>query len=101
MAKDNEIFDGKTFQDLTRDIYENSQKKKLQIDSNFIHYKQAVITGSFSSNQKHLNEAFKIIKNKSIDFSKIVTSYAGFNNFKQKVKNLKNKMDIKTIFKPI
>jgi hypothetical protein len=32
MAKDNEIFDGKTFQDLTRDIYENSQKKKLQID---------------------------------------------------------------------
>ena len=76
-------------------------KKKLQIDSNFIHYKQAVITGSFSSNQKHLNEAFKIIKNKSIDFSKIVTSYAGFNNFKQKIKNLKNKMDIKTIFKPI
>ncbi len=32
MAKDNEIFDGKTFQDLTKDIYENSQKKKLQID---------------------------------------------------------------------
>ena len=32
MAKDKEIFEGKTFQDLTRDIYENSQKKKLQID---------------------------------------------------------------------
>ena len=32
MSKDNEIFEGKTFQDLTRDIYENSQKKKLQID---------------------------------------------------------------------
>ncbi len=32
MSKDNEIFDGKTFQDLTKDIYENSQKKKLQID---------------------------------------------------------------------
>ena len=32
MPKDNEIFDGKTFQDLTRDIYENSQKKKIQID---------------------------------------------------------------------
>ena len=27
-----EIFDGKTFKDLTKDIYENSQKKKLQID---------------------------------------------------------------------
>tara|TARA_Y100001963_G_scaffold120216_1_gene167999 strand:- start:5585 stop:5980 length:396 start_codon:yes stop_codon:yes gene_type:complete len=32
MADDNEIFKGKTFQDLTKDIYENSQKKKLQID---------------------------------------------------------------------
>ena len=32
MADKNEIFKGKTFQDLTRDIYENSQKKKLQID---------------------------------------------------------------------
>ena len=32
MADNNEIFDGKTFQDLTKDIYENSQKKKLQID---------------------------------------------------------------------
>ena len=32
MANDKEIFKGKTFQDLTKDIYENSQKKKLQID---------------------------------------------------------------------
>ena len=32
MSDEKEIFDGKTFQDLTKDIYENSQKKKLQID---------------------------------------------------------------------
>ena len=32
MTDNNEIFKGKTFQDLTKDIYENSQKKKLQID---------------------------------------------------------------------
>ena len=32
MANDKEIFEGKNFQDLTKDIYENSQKKKLQID---------------------------------------------------------------------
>ena len=33
MAKnDIEIFDGKTFQDLTKDIYENAKNKKLQID---------------------------------------------------------------------
>jgi len=32
MANDKEIFEGKTFQDLTRDIYENTQNKKKQID---------------------------------------------------------------------
>ena len=32
MKSNDEIFEGKTFQDLTKDIYENSQKKKLQID---------------------------------------------------------------------
>ena len=30
--KENEIFDGKSFQDLTKDIYENAKNKKLQID---------------------------------------------------------------------
>ena len=32
MPKENEIFDGKTFQDLTKDIYENTTKRKVQID---------------------------------------------------------------------
>ena len=32
MKSKDEIFEGKSFQDLTKDIYENSQKKKLQID---------------------------------------------------------------------
>jgi len=29
---DNKIFDGKSFEDLTKDIYENQQNKKLQLD---------------------------------------------------------------------
>ena len=32
MSDDKEIFKGKTFQDLTKDIYENTQNKKKQID---------------------------------------------------------------------
>ena len=32
MSDNKEIFKGKTFQDLTKDIYENTQKKKVQID---------------------------------------------------------------------
>ena len=32
MSNNNEIFEGKTFQDLTKDIYENTTKRKVQID---------------------------------------------------------------------
>ena len=32
MSNNNEIFEGKTFQDLTKDIYENTTKRKTQID---------------------------------------------------------------------
>ena len=32
MSKDKEIFEGKTFQDLTKDIYENTTKRKVQLD---------------------------------------------------------------------
>ena len=32
MKDKNEIFKGKSFQDLTKDIYENTTKKKVQID---------------------------------------------------------------------
>ena len=32
MSDKNEIFKGKTFQDLTKDIYENTTKRKAQID---------------------------------------------------------------------
>ena len=32
MKSNDEIFEGKTFQDLTKDIYENTSKRKVQID---------------------------------------------------------------------
>ena len=32
MSDNKEIFEGKTFQDLTKDIYENTTKRKTQID---------------------------------------------------------------------
>ena len=78
----------------------NKSNRALKIDSNFIHYKQAKITGSFSSNKNHLKKAFKIIKNNSIDFSKIVSSHASYSNFKDKIKQLKNRKEIKSIFRP-
>ena len=32
MSSNDEIFEGKTFQDLTKDIYDNQKNKKLQLD---------------------------------------------------------------------
>ena len=32
MKSNDEIFEGKTFQDLTKDIYDNQKNKKLQLD---------------------------------------------------------------------
>ena len=32
MSEKNEIFEGKTFEDLTKDIYENQKNKKVQLD---------------------------------------------------------------------
>ena len=32
VMNDIEIFEGKTFQDLTKDIYSNAKNKKLQLD---------------------------------------------------------------------
>ena len=78
-----------------------NKSNKISIDVNFIHYRQAFISGSFSSNQIHLEKAFRIIKNNSIDFSKIITSYANFDNFMKKIKLLKNRKEIKVLFKPI
>ena len=77
-----------------------NKNQNLKIDTNFIHYRQAKITGSFSANQSHLNKSFRIIKNKLIDFSKIVTSYANYASFVEKVKLLKKQSEIKCIFKP-
>lgn len=72
----------------------------FRINSNFLHYGQIKVTGSFSSNKKHLKKAFNIIKNKSIDFSKIVTSYANYHNFNEKIVSLKKQNEVKCIFKP-
>ncbi len=76
------------------------RNKKILLDTNYLHYRESKITGSFSSNLTHLKKAFKIIKSKKIDFSKIVSSYANFDNFNNKIKRLINKKEVKVIFNP-
>jgi L-iditol 2-dehydrogenase len=76
------------------------KNKKIMIDPNIIHYKESVISGSFSSNINHLKKAFSIIKNNSINFSQIVSSYTNFKGFRSKITMLKKQKEIKSIFLP-
>ncbi|MAV56511.1 MAG: hypothetical protein CMI79_03155 [Candidatus Pelagibacter sp.] len=73
---------------------------KLKIDANFIHYNQITITGSFSSNQDDLNEAFSLISKKKIKFNLMNIKNLSFPNFSEEINNLKNKKYLKCIFKP-
>jgi len=73
---------------------------KLKIDPNFIHYNQISITGSFSSNQDDLKEAFRMISKKKIKFDLMNIKNLSFSNFPKEINNLKNKKYIKCIFKP-
>lgn len=77
------------------------KNENISFNTNYVHYREAKITGSFSSNINHLRKAYKIIKSNKIDFSKIVSSYANFNNFNEKIERLVNKREVKVIFRPI
>ena len=72
----------------------------VKIDPNFIHYNQISITGSFSSNQDDLKEAFRMISKKKIKFDLMDIKNLSFSNFPKEINNLKNKKYIKCIFKP-
>ena len=56
------------------------KNKNISFDTNYVHYREVKISGSFSSNISHLKKAYKIIKSRKIVFSKIVSSYANFQN---------------------
>ena len=76
------------------------KNKKISFDTNQVHYREVKITGSFSSNLNHLKKAFEILKSNKIDFSKIVSSYANYNNFNKKITSLMNRKETKVIFRP-
>ena len=76
------------------------KNKNISFDTNQVHYREVKITGSFSSSLNHLKKAFKILKSNKIDFSKIVSSYANYNNFNKKIMSLMNRKETKVIFRP-
>lgn len=78
----------------------DNKKKNIIFDSNFVHYNQIKITGSFSSSLNHLKKACSLIKNKKIKFNLIGIKYASYENIKNCFEKLSEMKIIKCIFRP-
>jgi L-iditol 2-dehydrogenase len=81
-------------------LYGGLPKKKVNFDINKIHYDQIKITGSFSSNQKHLELALSFIEKNQQLLKNIVSDSANFKNLPKKIDQLKKQKFVKLIFKP-
>jgi len=81
-------------------LYGGLPKKRINFDVNKIHYDQIKITGSFSSNQKHLALALSFIEKNQKLLKKIVSNSANFKNLPKKINQLKKQKFVKLIFKP-
>ena len=78
-------------------------KKKINlvpINTNLIHYKKINIVGSHGSTAKDINQAAKLIINKKINFSDIISQSYYIKNYKQAFNNLRKGNALKVIIKP-
>ena len=79
----------------------NKKKKvKVNLDTNIIHYKQLKIVGSHGCTKKNLISAAKLIVNKKIDLSKIITDKYNIKNYAAAFKKFKSGNSLKVIINP-
>ncbi len=79
----------------------NKKKKvKVNLDTNIIHYKQLKIVGSHGCTKKNLISAAKLIVNKKIDLSKIITDKYSIKNYAAAFKKFKSGNSLKVIINP-
>lgn len=55
-------------------MYPQKKSFSIKIDPNFIHYNQASITGSFSSNPVNLKEAMDLVDSKEIELHNLISN---------------------------
>ncbi len=78
----------------------NKKKVKVNLDTNIIHYKQLKIVGSHGSTKKNLITAAKLIVNKKINLSKIITNKYSIKNHAAAFKKSRSGDSLKVIINP-
>jgi len=81
-------------------LRKEKKKIKVNLDTNLIHYKQLKVVGSHGSTKKNIIDAAKLIVNKKINFSKIITNKYKIQDFKKAIKKFESGKSLKVIIKP-
>ena len=74
--------------------------KDLDVSTNYIHYKEIVLTGSHGSATRHHKEAIKLIENGSIDLEYLITHRFGLDEINQAFDMAYSGMGQKIILRP-
>ena len=72
----------------------------VEINTNKIHYHEAVITGSHGSNPRQHKESIKIIENNSKFFEKLISKKFAILDFEEAFKEASNPKNLKIMIKP-
>jgi len=78
----------------------NNKKKKLELDSNLIHYKEASITGSHGSTPIQHRHAMKLISRKQIDVKPLITDLFSIKNIHLAYNRAASGKGMKVVIKP-
>jgi len=72
----------------------------VEINTNKIHYYEAVITGSHGSNPRQHKESVKIIENNPKFFEKLISKKYAILEFEEAFKEASNPKNLKIMIKP-
>lgn len=76
------------------------KSEDVPLDTNKIHYKQLIVTGTHGSRSSDFEMAFNLIKDNFIDVEKYITALYSLNNINEAFESAKNLCNLKIIVKP-
>ena len=76
------------------------EQSYVQINTNKIHYKESIITGSHGSSPKQHKEAIRIIENNSSFFQKLISKKYSITDFEEAFEEATNPVNFKVIINP-
>ncbi|WP_309120607.1 alcohol dehydrogenase catalytic domain-containing protein [Paenibacillus sp.] len=73
------------------------EKQIVPINTNTVHYKQILLTGSTKANNEHFRSALKMISSGLLDVSRLVTARYPLSRFEEALENASNGSGMKTV----